>query len=146
LHIKLAIKEFPPLPSNKSVSTNRLVSNQMNHNEKNQDSIEEAEIEDEYKVDINDDVNDDSILNKSVISSNILSHINTPKLFSTIKNINDMSYCSSYAKSEFSRTDTFKENEFIVTFFKLSKLTLLILSANLFIKLKKAQQISLNLK
>ena len=88
------------------------VSNPVEMKEKDNESIDEAEVEDEYKVSSSESDNN-SVYNKSVISSNILTHINTPKLFSTMKN--DVSYCSSYARSEYSRSDTlYNENEFHV--------------------------------
>jgi hypothetical protein len=89
------------------------VANPVEQKEKNNESIDEAEIEDEYKNESGEN-DTDSIYNKSVISSNIMSHINTPKLFSNVKN--DMSYCSSYARSEYSRTDTlYNENDYRVS-------------------------------
>jgi len=85
---------------NDSLEINNKVSNRVIIKEKNNESIDEPEIEDEYKEKSEGDNN--SVYNKSVISSNILTHINTPKLFATIKN--DSS--SVYTKSESSRLDT----------------------------------------
>lgn len=96
--------------SNKSISIKRRVSNQVVQNVQNEESIEDVIIEDEFKPDSNESANE-SIFNKSIISSNILSHINTPKLFTNMKN--DMSYCSIYMKSENSRCDTLFNDEIL---------------------------------
>jgi hypothetical protein len=48
--------------------------------------------------------------NQSLISSNVLSHINTPKMFNNIKSSSEQSYIfSNYSKSEISRLETQKD-------------------------------------
>lgn len=108
------------LISNKNtndINKNLINSNEVNNNTEDQENNKDVAIfeenssfEDEFKkqeisesycdIDINN-----SLENKSVISSNVLSHINTPKLLTGIKS--DMSFLSVNSKSENnSRLDT----------------------------------------
>jgi hypothetical protein len=64
-------------------------------------------IEDEFCINERQSIHSDA---QSVISSNVLSHINTPKMFNGIKSSSDNSYIySNFSKSEISRLETNKD-------------------------------------
>lgn len=102
----LNILVIPPLDLKNT--TNNII-----HNNNNKDT-EEAEVEDEFKeaelVDQSHSNSNSSDFNQSVISSNVRSHIRTPKMISNIKT--DQSFFSHYTKSENSRLDT---NNILIT-------------------------------
>lgn len=86
-----------------------------NNSDKNQKptplNITEENVEDEFAANESDDV---SSGNRSIISSNVLSHIHTPKMISGIKSSTEQSYMySMYTKSENSRLDT--QNNILMT-------------------------------
>lgn len=64
-------------------------------------------IEDEFCVNERQSINSDA---QSLISANVLSHINTPKMFHGVKSSSDNSYSySNFSKSEISRMETNKD-------------------------------------